>query len=344
VTEEHGGRRARPVPHADVTSFGILFTAAGRRVSLLRHFRRTLEDLGLSGPVVAADASASAPANFVADRQVRVPRVSASNYIDCLVEECQRHEIRLLFPLIDTDLMRLAEAREAFARAGTTAVVAGPSTVGICADKRATFAFFSRHGIDTPAVFDEDAIARLAASDFPVIVKPYDGSSGIGVARATDRAGLEHHRRHVPNTIVQELVVGDEYTVDVLVGFDGTVRCAVPRRRIEVRAGEVSKGVTVKSRAIIDAARRVVETLPDPVGCITVQCFLQPDGRIRFTEINARFGGGFPLSLHAGADFPRWLIEEYLGRPIVAYREDWRDDLAMLRYDDEIIVDGHRLR
>jgi carbamoyl-phosphate synthase large subunit len=326
------------------TPLGILFTAAGRRVSLLRHFQRTIADLGIAGRVIAADASANAPANFVADRQVRVPCVSAASYIDALLEECRRHQVRLLFPLIDTDLMHLAEARARFAQIGTTAVVSGPSTVAICADKRATFAFFAEHGIDTPRVFAADALARLQASDFPLIVKPYDGSSGIGVSRVGDRAALEHAREQVRHAMVQELASGEEYTVDVLVGFDGHIRCAVPRRRLEVRAGEVSKSLTVKSRAIIDATRQVVEALPDPLGCITVQCFVQPDGRIRFTEINPRFGGGFPLSLHAGADFPRWIIEEYLGRPIQPYREDWRDDLAMLRYDDEIIVEGRQIR
>lgn len=328
----------------DTTSFGILFTAAGRRVSLLRHFRRTLAELGFTGHVVAADASASAPANFVADRQVRVPRVSSATYVDALLEECRRHDIRLLFPLIDTDLARLAEARDRFAEVGTTAVVAGPATIAICSDKRATFDFFTAHAIDTPMVFGDDALAGLRASDFPLIVKPYDGSSGVGVTKVVDRASLDFHRRLVPNAMVQELVHGDEYTVDVLVGFDRAIRCVVPRRRLEVRAGEVSKGVTVKSREVIEATRRVVDALPDPVGCITVQCFVQPDGRIRFTEINPRFGGGFPLSLHAGADFPRWIIQEYLGRPTEAYRDDWRDDLAMLRYDDEIIVDGRLIR
>ena len=80
------------------------------------------------------------------------------------------------------------------------------------------------------------------------------------------------------------------------------------------------------------------------MGCITVQCFRQANGRLRFIEINPRFGGGFPLALHAGADFPRWLIQEHLGLPIESAMDAWQDDLAMLRYDDEILVAGSEIR
>jgi carbamoyl-phosphate synthase large subunit len=300
--------------------------------------------LTLDGEIIAADAGRNAPASFIANRRIQVPRVADPNYVNCLLDACSSLRVGLLFPLIDTDLRLLARDRERFEAIGTTVVVSSLATTELCFDKNATYRFFRDHDIETPRVFDPSELASLPDSIFPLLIKPYDGSAGAGVVRVERRADLAFFRGHIENAMVQEFIEGQEFTVDVLVGFDGQIGCIVPRRRIEVRAGEVSKSVTVKSRAIMDASRKVVESLPGALGCITVQCFLEPDGRIRFTEINPRFGGGFPLALHAGADFPRWLIEEYLGRSANVYRDDWIDDLAMLRYDDEIIVQGSEIR
>ncbi|OYU17896.1 MAG: transcriptional regulator [Rhodobacteraceae bacterium PARR1] len=327
-----------------MTQLNIMFSAAGRRVSLLRHFRRSLDAMGIEGQVIAADAGKTAPAAFVADHIVQVPRVSAPNYIDSMVEACRAHRVGLLFPLIDTDLVLLSENRARFEAVGTRVVVSAPDTVRLSFDKRLTAEFFVAHGIDTPTVYAEAQWSGLGDEHLPLIVKPWDGSCSIGVTRVTSTPDLHHATSTVNHPMVQECVSGQEFTIDVLAGFDGQVKCVVPRLRIETRAGEVSKGLTVKDPALMSAARQLVNCLPGAVGCITVQCFRQADGRVRFIEINPRFGGGFPLSLHAGADFPRWIIQEHLGQPAEARMDAWTDDLAMLRYDDEIIVRGEQIR
>lgn len=325
-------------------TLNILFSAAGRRVSLLRHFRRSLDALGVKGEILAADAGRSAPAAMVADRQIQVPRVNAPDYIERMLAVCAENRVGMLFPLIDTDLLLLAQNRERFAALGTRVVVSSEASVALSFDKRLTYAFFREHGIDTPAVFDEDQLEDCGALRFPLLIKPWDGSCGVGVTRIRNAEELAFFLHYVPHAMVQELVTGEEFTCDVLAGLDGKVRCVVPRKRLEIRGGEVSKGLTMKDPAIMAAAQKVVECLPGAMGCITVQCFRQADGRLRFIEINPRFGGGFPLALHAGADFPRWLIQEHLGLPIDAAMADWQDDLAMLRYDDEIIVAGSKIR
>ena len=100
----------------------------------------------------------------------------------------------------------------------------------------------------------------------------------------------------------------------------------------------------MRDEAIIAASMAVAAALPGAVGCITLQCFKRPNGHICFIEINARFGGGYPLSWHAGANYPKWLLQEVRGdRPDFLEAIDWRDNLAMLRYDDELIVDGGRI-
>ena len=123
----------------------------------------------------------------------------------------------------------------------------------------------------------------------------------------------------------------------------GACVCAVPRRRIEVRAGEVAKAVTTRSAALEQLARDVCEALPGAFGALTIQVFVDDrSGETSIIELNARFGGGFPLSREAGADFPRWILEDLVGLPSTASADGWRDGVVMLRYDAAVFVNDDR--
>ena len=149
---------------------------------------------------------------------------------------------------------------------------------------------------------------------------------------------MEFHLARTAEPVVFEFADGVEYTVDVFADFEGVPRCAAPRRRIEVRAGEVSKGQAVRHQAMMEQSCRLVRALDGCRGMITLQCFLTDDERIVFIEINPRFGGGVPLSIRAGADSPRWLMELLLGRRPDISMDAWQDGLLMLRYDEAVFV------
>lgn len=321
-----------------MTEFNILFTSAGRRVSLIRLFRLALDRLGLKGKLVTTDLQKNAPAIFVADCKELVPRVSDPSYIDVLKDICRRHGIRLLIPLIDTELHLLASHKKDFAEIGVTVLISEPEVNTICFDKRRTSTFFRQAGVRTPTILDMQRTLNDPSAQYPFIIKPVDGSCSVGVYKVRSPRELEFFAEYVPNAILQEYIAGEEYTLDVLVDFHGKVRSVVPRLRIETRAGEVSKGMTVKNQAIITAGKKVAEALPGALGCITVQCFLTPGEEIVFLEINPRFGGGFPLAAEAGADFPRWITEMTLGRNPDIKLDGWQEGLVMLRYDDGIFV------
>ena len=324
--------------------FNILFAAAGRRVSLLRSFRRAMSELGVVGKIYAADAGLSAPASFVADQSILIPRVDSSDYIPALKKICNEHRIKLLISLIDTDLVLLSRHKDEFARNGVLVLVCDEATNAICFDKLNSFDFFVNKHINTPYVLSPEEVSRLTADDLPVIIKPWDGSCGVGVNIVSTLSELDFYKGHTKHAMVQRLVSGDEYTCDAYVDFHGDVRCVVPRKRIEIRAGEVSKGLTVRDPSIIEAVVDCVKKLPHAIGCITVQCFKQKDDLVSFIEINPRFGGGHPLSIHAGADFPKWILQEAITGECDASFDGWTDDVAMLRFDDEIIVKGCDIR
>jgi len=313
----------------------ILLTCVGRRVSLLESFRRALADLGVNGRVYGADHSRLAAAFHRADAGFVVPLAREGEaYVEALATICREHEIGLLVPLLDWELETLANGRERFERAGTRALICSPRVVRICRDKLQTFEFLKTHGFDTPEVF---AYEQAPAAGFPLFMKPRYGSSAKDVHKIPDRDALEFYEgTATEETIIQEFVDGQEHTVDVYAGLDGAARLAVPRRRLKVRDGEVSKAVTVRHAEIIRRSIDLVEAMEECVGVVTLQCFLTPGGRVRFIEINPRFGGGVPLAIRAGADFPRWLIEEHLGRRPDIDPEAWQDGLVMLRYDEAV--------
>jgi len=313
----------------------ILLTSIGRRVSLLEAFRAALADLGLAGRLFGADRSRMAPAFHLADEAFLVPAASEGDaYVEALVEICRSRRVDLVVPLIDWELALLAGACDAFAEAGSRMLLSSPEVVGICRDKLATHDFLIAHGFDTPQVLTyEDALQAR----FPLFMKPRFGSSARDVHRLPDRQALAfYYARAAEETVIQEFVAGREHTVDVYAGLDGVPRVAVPRRRLKIRAGEVSKAVTVRHPTIIAEAMRLVEALGGCMGVLTLQCFLTDDGSVKFIEINPRFGGGVPLAIRAGANFPKWLIQDHLGRRPDIDPDAWDDGLVMLRYDEAI--------
>ena len=297
--------------------FTVLVSSAGRRVELLRGFRAALADLGVDGRVLAADRSWWSSAFHLADEGVRVPSCDDPSFVPEVLALCARHGVDLVVPTIDPELPVYAAARDRFASAGVTVAVSSPEAVAIAADKVRTHGWLVEAGLPTVRQAAVDVVrADPAGWPFPLVVKPRHGSAGIGVAVVTSHDELDVAARG-GEVVVQSLAPGAEHTVDVLVDRAGRCVSVVPRRRLEVRAGEVSKAVTVRSPALEDLAERVCDALPGAYGPLTVQVFVD-GGDMAVIEVNARFGGGFPLAREAGADYPRWLVEEVAGLPSTA--------------------------
>jgi carbamoyl-phosphate synthase large subunit len=316
----------------------VLFSCVGRRVELIQAFRRAAHSLRIDLVVHGADASAMSPALYHCDRRHLVPSISSGEFVDALCDIVRRHQIRLLVPTIDTELPLLAEARGRLAGLGCCALVCSSRVVEVCRDKLKTFWTLRDADIDTPDTWPLDTVADQPDLHFPLYLKPRAGSAAQGQFVVRDGEELRVFGKRVPEPIVQEFVEGVEHTTDVYTGLDGVPRCAVPRRRLEVRTGEVSKGLVVKDRAVMAVAMRVAEVLGECRGVVTVQCMVTADRRVRVIEINPRFGGGVPLSIHAGADFPKWIIGELIGRKPRIRPDGFRHDVAMLRYDQSVFL------
>lgn len=314
----------------------VLFTSAGRRVELLRAFRAAYTDLDLAGLVVAVDVDPLAPGLQEADRAYLVPRTADPAYVPALVEICGRERVSLIVPLVDRDIPVLAEHRKELEATGARLVVVPDEAVATTSDKLLTHRFFGELGVPSPATWSPGE-ARGAGLEYPVVVKPRFGSAGEQVFTARDERELAFFLDYVPDPIVQEHLPGPEITNDVLCDLDGDVLAVVSRRRIEVRWGEVAKGVTVRDPEILRHCVTVARGLR-AIGPITVQCMLQ-GGRPYFTEVNPRFGGGVPLGIAAGVPSPRWLLASAAGKPLdVPPLGTYRVGVYLTRFDQSFFL------
>jgi carbamoyl-phosphate synthase large subunit len=316
----------------------VLILSAGRRVELVKAFNVELKRLVPAARVLAVDLNPSlSSACQVADSYFKAPRVTSKEYIAFLKNLCATENVGLVIPTIDTELLALSAHREDFERDGINLVVSDHDLVRDCRDKNLTKDLFLNLGIAYPKIFSRDAI------EFPCFMKPYDGSCSIGAQALMESSSLAVEQLNNPKNMFMELVPSDykEYTVDVYYDQFGQLKCFVPRLRIETRAGEISKGVTRKNH-VYDYLLDKLTNLSGARGCITLQIFVNEETRdYKGLEINPRFGGGYPLSYSAGANFPSMLINEYLLGKNLDFYDKWQPNYLMLRYDASVFVDNY---
>lgn len=318
----------------------IMITSAGQRVSLVRFFQKELHSLFPGSKVFTADMRPQfSPACQVSDAFFEVPPVMHTAYPGLLLDLCLQYDIKMIIPTIDTELKVLAEHREMFEANGILLIISSPAWVDTCRDKRKTNHFFADRDIQTPAAIDKHN------PTFPLFIKPCNGSLSADtyiIRNPHEITAYHMMNEHLLFMEYMDNALYDEYTVDMYYNKQGRLCCLVPRKRLLVRAGEISKGVTCKNRLMPYLSERLSH-IEGARGCLTAQFFLhKTSNSIAGIEINARFGGGYPLSYHAGANYPRWLLQEYFLNMDIPVMNDWEDNLLMLRYDDEVIIHGNR--
>lgn len=314
----------------------LLITSAGRRVSLIRAFKKELNLFFPNSKVFAADLNPNlSAACYVADNYFKVGRVTDENYISQLLELCLANQIKLVIPTIDTELQVLAKNKQLFLEHGINLIISDLDFINTCRDKRVTNDFFAENGILFPRLINK------SNPTFPLFIKPYDGSLSKDTFVITNSGELTSYHYSNLKFLFLEYIdprFHDEYTIDMYYDKNNFLKCVVPRKRIETRGGEISKGMTVKNE-IVGIIRERLSYIQGAIGCLTFQVFLNLKKKEMIgIEINPRFGGGYPLSYLADANYPEFLIREYLLNQDIDYFEAWKENTLMLRYDHEIIV------
>jgi carbamoyl-phosphate synthase large subunit len=317
----------------------LLVSSAGRRVALIECFRADARALGIPLRVIAVDLRPSeSSACQVADARYAAPRCTSPEFIPFIADLVEREKVDLIVPTIDTELLAYAKGAPTLVARGATVSICSPETVTIARDKLLTASHLERARIPVPRTAPmSEFLSNGSGWRWPLLAKPIDGSSSVGIVPLDSESDLAKLPNKPEGYIVQERWSGVEYTTNVYFDGSGQLQCAIPHRRIETRAGEVSKGRTEHLPRLQEIAQQIAAALPPCRGALCFQAIAAPDGAIAVFEFNARFGGGYPLAHAAGARFSAWLLEERLGLPSTC-SDNWRAGVTMLRYDAAVFV------
>jgi len=308
----------------------ILLTAIGKRVQLISFLKKNFNIIGV-------DCSSINPAKHFVDVFFEVPSYQNESYVDALLKICKDTKIDGLIPLFEKEYSLLDRRRKEFHDLGVQVLLSNSFVLNICENKVRTYEFFLEQSIQTPKTWSKSEDVNISDDKSFFIIKPRDGMGSQGVYRAKNKEELNFFSKYVPNSMIQEFIQGTEYTIDVFCDHGGRVVSCVPRERLQVRAGEVSKSITRNHPRIIEEAVQICEKLGG-IGPLTLQCIEDSKGDIYWIEINPRFGGGVPLSMEAGIDYGKMIKEWAEGKTVESQMGQFKPNLLMLRYDDAIFI------
>ncbi|MDH4201591.1 MAG: ATP-grasp domain-containing protein [Phycisphaerae bacterium] len=316
----------------------ILLTSVGRRGYLVKYFK---EALGPNGKVFGGDNSPHSPAFAYCDGTAILPEVNKDHYVQSLLEICRDNAIDIVIPLIDPELEVLATCQQQFSDAGVLLLVSPPETIQMGSDKYQTHQFAIANGLATPQTFIDIAVAldqlTVGALNWPVMVKPRKGSASVDIMICHDKLQLEAAFESVTEPMIQEILDGTEYGYDLFGDQDFRPVSVYCKEKLAMRAGETDKAVSTADPVLIEFGHKLLKSMK-LLGPADVDVILTKEGPA-LLEINPRFGGGYPCSHMAGADFCKKVIALRNGQPLVPDIGSCPDGVCMLKQDEIIQPD-----
>ena len=307
----------------------VLLTGVGKRYDIVSAF-------GEHAFTIAADPSPLAPARSAADLHVVPPRIDDPGYIPFLEQLCAEHGVGAGVPLTDLDIEALAAAGDRLPSFVPCAEIARATF-----DKYETHELLLSHGLPSPpTVLPGEEVG--GADFFPVMVKPRRGSGARSIHPAADRAEMDFFVGYVKEPVmIQKLMDGPEFSIDILCDLEGRCLNAIPRTMIESRGGESIKGTVIHDEELVELGRRVSETLGFR-GPATVQAFRDAEIGLGITDVNTRFGGAFPAPMYAarpGRTYPELIVRMAHGETIAPHVGDFAAGHTFTRYFWQLELD-----
>ena len=315
----------------------VLILSAGTRNKVVQYFKRTV---GGNGKIIATDMSELAPAVYDADVFYKVPRMTADGYIDTIFDICRKESVDAVLTLIDPELSLLAQHQATFEELGVTVVGSTYELCELCLNKWDMYNWLCLHGYRCARTFvDKDAFfAAVEAGEmqYPVFVKPICGSASIAISKVYDRETVENLFAHHDDLIIQEFLNGQEIGADVYIDMiSHEVVSVFTKKKIVMRAGETDKAVSFKDERLFELIERfAVETGFN--GQIDMDIF-DIDGEYYISEINPRFGGGYPHAYECGCDHMSLIVNNLNGKANEKHIGAYDEGVYMMKYNEVAI-------
>lgn len=317
----------------------ILILSAGTRNKVVQYFKR---EVGNTGKVIATDCSNLAPAVYEADAFYLVPRITDPTYLGKVLDICKKEKIAGVFSLIDPELSMLAKEKDRFLEIGTTPIISEYDLVETCFNKYRMYELFKSMNIPTAKCYldmqDFQNARKTGEIDYPVFVKPVCGSASMHINKVSSDEELEGLFHMYEDLMIQEFMDGTEYGADVYIDMiSGKVTSLFVKEKIKMRAGETDKSVSVKDEELF----RTIVSFAEAAGfrgMIDIDIF-KIGSVYYFSEVNPRFGGGYPHAYEAGVNMPKQVLNNLAGNENSCEIGNYKTGICMMKYNEVMIRD-----
>lgn len=312
----------------------ILILSCGTRNKVVHYFKKALDNKGL---VVAADCSLLAPALYDADKHYIVPQLTSEGYMDVVLDICRKEKITGILSLIDSEVSLLAENCEYFSSVGTTVIGSNIECCERALDKWKMYQWLSLHKYPCAKSFiDKEKFLQAVTEgeiSYPVIIKPIKGSASHSMVKVADKDALDYFFTHQDNLIIQEYLDGQEIGADCYIDMISSKITAIfTKKKLLMRAGETDKAVSFKDENLFALLQDfIVRSAFTSV--IDIDLF-EINGKHYISEVNPRFGGGYPHAFECGVNIPRMIVNNLYGIKNDEAIGEYNDNVYMMKYNE----------
>lgn len=315
----------------------ILVLSCGTRNKIIQYFKRELNG---AGKVIATDMSPNAPALYEADVHYIVPRMTAPGYLDVIYDICRKEQVTGVLSLIDPELSLLALHEEEFHALGVTVIGSFYDLCERTLDKWQMFCWLKEHGyacaesyIDREAFYGD---VRAGKINYPVFVKPIRGSASIAISKVQDQETVDLLFEHADDLMIQEYLKGQEIGADCYIDMiSGELISVFTKKKLVMRAGETDKSISFKDPELFALIERFVKEAGFR-GQIDIDIF-ECEGKYYISEVNPRFGGGYPHAYEAGANHMKYIVNNLQGKVNEPRIGEYESGVIMMKYSEIMI-------
>lgn len=317
----------------------ILILSAGTRNKVVQYFKKTLNG---EGRVIATDCSNLAPAIYDADKYYIVPRMTDEGYLDVILDICKKEQISGVLSLIDPELSLLSDNVEKFAEVGTKVIGSSYELCERSLDKYEMYKWLVDNGYKCAKSYmnKEEFFADLddGTAKFPVFVKPARGSASISISKVTDRETVDLLFAHEDGLMIQEFLDGQEIGADVYIDMiSGEVVSIFTKKKIKMRAGETDKAVSFKDEKLFELIKKFVDRAGYR-GQIDIDIF-DINGEYYISEVNPRFGGGYPHAYESGSDHMSLIVNNLNGKVNECVIGMYKENTYMMKFNELKVIE-----